>query len=63
MILLKEIQLRNTPEDDFIKPRTQSCTDREKLLKLGLWDVVYDEGIKLTKRQISDCSVRSDPGD
>ena len=38
----EDILAANLP--DVFQTRTRSCTDRETLLKLGLWDVVFDEG-------------------
>ena len=29
---------------EVLRTRKSSCTDRETLLKLGLWDVVFDKG-------------------
>lgn len=29
---------------EVLRTRKSSCTDRETLLKLGLWDIVFDEG-------------------
>ena len=42
--ILRRFGLKLVDITEVIQVRTQSCTDRETLLKLGLWDVVYDKG-------------------
>ena len=52
------------PDEEALKPRRQSCTDRDTLLGLGLWDVVYDEGFLMTLRtERLHQPSRSHPGD